>query len=79
MFVVVVIDADISEDGGGSGFSAGQKQLLALARAILLQSRIVVMDEATSSVDGGTERLLLDVVREAFAHCTVLTIAVSWS
>lgn len=59
-------------------FSAGEKQLLALARAILHKSKVVIMDEATSSVDVGTERTLLQVVKEVFKDSTVLTIAVSF-
>jgi len=64
---------------GGSTFSAGQKQLLGLARAILHNSKLVIMDEATSSVDLATERILLQVVKDVFKDSTVLTIAVSCS
>ena len=62
---------------GGASFSAGQKQLLGLARAIIHKSKVVVMDEATSSVDLATERTLLQVVKDVFKDSTVLTIAVS--
>ncbi|XWW99160.1 hypothetical protein V2A60_007168 [Cordyceps javanica] len=61
------------------GYSKGQVQLLCIARAILKQretgSRVVLVDEATSSVDLQTERIVNQVVRENFAGCTVLTIA----
>lgn len=40
------------------------------------KSRVVIMDEATSSVDIGTERTLLTVVKNAFKDSTVLTVAV---
>jgi ATP-binding cassette subfamily C (CFTR/MRP) protein 9 len=67
------LDADVKD--GGSNFSAGQKQLLGLARAILHKSKLIIMDEATSSVDLATERTLLGVVKEVFKDSTVLTIA----
>ncbi|ODN02369.1 ATP-binding cassette sub-family C member 8 [Orchesella cincta] len=67
------VNADIKY--GGEAFSAGEKQLLALARAILHKSKVVVMDEATSSVDLGTERTLLQAVKHVFKDSTVLSIA----
>lgn len=39
------------------------------------KKKVVLMDEATSSVDGETERIVREVVREEFAGCTVLTVA----
>ncbi len=57
-------------------FSSGQRQLIALAVAILHPSRVVVMDEATSSIDADTEQVLLRVVDKVFADSTVLSIAV---
>ncbi|CAG7720775.1 unnamed protein product [Allacma fusca] len=67
------LDENIKDSG--AAFSAGQKQLLGLARAIIHKSKVVIMDEATSSVDLATERTLLEVVKEVFKDCTVLTIA----
>ena len=70
------LDAEVKD--GGSGFSAGQKQLLGLARAILHKTKLVIMDEATSSVDFATETMLLQVVSDVFKDSTVMTIAVSF-
>lgn len=61
-------------------FSSGQRQLIALSVAILGPSRVLVMDEATSSVDADTEQTILSVVAKVFKESTVLSIAVSgWS
>ena len=56
-------------------FSAGQKQLVCLARAILKKSNILIMDEATANMDYETENLIQKKIEQRFAHATQFTIA----
>jgi ATP-binding cassette, subfamily B, multidrug efflux pump len=59
----------------GSNFSAGQRQLLSLARVLVFQPEILVMDEATSSVDTETELLIQDALDKVMKDRTCLVIA----
>jgi ATP-binding cassette, subfamily B, multidrug efflux pump len=59
----------------GSNFSAGQRQLLALARVLVFQPEILVLDEATSSVDTETELLIQDALEKTMHGRTCLVIA----
>ena len=60
---------------GGLDLSAGEKQLLAFARALCRNPAVLILDEATSSVDSEAERLLEEAVQTSFAERTVLVIA----
>ena len=66
-------DTVISEDGGN--ISKGQKQLLAIARAMLYDARMLILDEATSNVDTGTEREVQKAMRELMTGKTCFVIA----
>jgi ABC-type multidrug transport system fused ATPase/permease subunit len=59
----------------GSNYSAGEKQLLALCRALVKNSRVIVLDEATSSVDVETDAKLQRTIQTEFASSTLLCIA----
>ncbi|EXC02962.1 ABC transporter C family member 10 [Morus notabilis] len=67
------LDSLVVEEG--TNWSMGQRQLFCLGRALLKRSQILVLDEATASMDNTTDAILQRTIRREFADCTVITVA----
>jgi ATP-binding cassette subfamily B protein/ATP-binding cassette subfamily C protein/ATP-binding cassette subfamily B multidrug efflux pump len=66
---------DTSLGEGGSRLSSGQKQLIAIARALAGEPRILLLDEATSRIDSATEQIVQEALDELRGHVTIIAIA----
>ncbi|GAC94350.1 ABC transporter [Pseudozyma hubeiensis SY62] len=67
------LDTMITEEGGN--LSAGQRSLISLARALVRKTRIVILDEATASIDQQTDVQIQEVLKTQFESITTLTVA----
>ena len=67
------LNQEIAE--GGSNLSVGEKQLICITRAILRKSKIIIMDEATASIDYKTEEIIQKAISELLNDSTFITIA----
>jgi ATP-binding cassette subfamily C (CFTR/MRP) protein 4 len=67
------LETSVSEEG--SIFIVGQKQLLCLLRAILKDSKIIILDETMANIDFRSDDLIQATVRWRFKNCTIITIA----
>ncbi|KAI3953363.1 hypothetical protein MKX01_042341 [Papaver californicum] len=67
------LDSIVAQDG--ANWSMGQRQLFCLGRALLRKSQILVLDEATASIDNATDCILQKIIQTEFAQCTVITVA----
>lgn len=69
----LTVGLDTQVSAGGKNFSQGQRQLIAVARALIRKSPIIILDEATSSIDFETDSIIQSTIREEFNGSLLLT------
>lgn len=67
------LDSEVKENG--ANISHGQRSLISIARALVRRSKVVILDEATASIDGRTDKQLQKMLTEIMGNATVLTVA----
>ena len=72
-YVLILVGSIVTDEGGN--WSVGQRQLFCLGRVLLKRNKILVLDEATASIDSATDTVLQRIIREEFSECTVVTVA----
>ncbi|RIB17403.1 P-loop containing nucleoside triphosphate hydrolase protein [Gigaspora rosea] len=70
---LIMLDSPVKENG--SNFSQGQQQLIAIARALVRYSKLIIMDETTASIDFQTDNLIQTTIGKEFKDNTIITIA----
>ena len=66
---------DFKIEGNGANLSVGQKQLICIARALISKIKVLLMDEATASIDKGLDSHIQAVIAKDLKDCTIVTVA----
>lgn len=72
---VASVHVGVAVTENGENWSIGQRQLVCQGRVLLKKSKVLVLDEATASVDTATDNQIQQTLRQHFSDCTVVTIA----
>ena len=72
-YSLTLVYSTVSDEG--ENWSAGQCQLFCLCRVLLKRNKILVLDEATATIDSATDAILQRIIRQEFSECTVIKVA----